>query len=58
MSTFPQTDEIDITSSYLASYASDIEKYCTYCVSGRYCVTGGQEFDTGSYNIIVRSDSC
>ncbi len=58
MSNFPQVSEIYITSSYLASYASDLEKYCTHCVGGRFCVTGGQEFDTAGYNIVVRSDSC
>jgi hypothetical protein len=57
-SNFLQIDELSISSSYVASYASDIEKYCTHCVEGKFCVTGGQEFDTGGYNIIVRSDSC
>ncbi|KUJ14762.1 uncharacterized protein LY89DRAFT_720237 [Mollisia scopiformis] len=46
------------TCPYMASYAQDILNTCpmySWTVQTSYC---GQEFDTDSYNIIVRGDNC
>jgi hypothetical protein len=52
---------IQPASPYLASYAQDLINICTTGSDDHYPDykrTGGQEFDTDGYNIIVREDSC
>jgi hypothetical protein len=43
--------------NYLSSYALDIVNSCSWA-SGGVEYTGGQEFDTDNYNVIVHSTSC
>jgi hypothetical protein len=40
----------------MASYAQDLVNDCTLYIAPAYWYTGGQEFDTDGYNIIVRYD--
>ncbi|KAN0098402.1 hypothetical protein V8E51_014065 [Hyaloscypha variabilis] len=52
---------IQPASPYLASYAQDLINICTTGSDDHYPDykrTGGQEFDTDGYNIIVREDGC
>jgi len=42
---------------YLASYAQDIENSCSIDDADVW-FTGGQEFDSDKYNVIVRDDNC
>jgi hypothetical protein len=41
----------------MGSYATDLINDCTYnALGGPF--TGGQEFDSDGYNVIVREDQC
>ncbi|KAE9373604.1 hypothetical protein N431DRAFT_535069 [Stipitochalara longipes BDJ] len=52
---------IDPATVYIASYAQDLINLCSFedlSPWGDASYTGGQEFDTDKYNVIVRLDSC
>jgi hypothetical protein len=52
---------IEPASAYIASYAQDLVNLCTTGSFDKfpdYRKTGGQEFDSDGYNVIVKQDSC
>jgi hypothetical protein len=52
---------IEPASTYIASYAQDLVNLCTtgsFTKFPAYRKTGGQEFDSDRYNVIVKKDSC